>query len=228
VILPLFLPLERLLYNATFQALVVIPWTAGGIERFWPLTFLPLAAVAAVVLLGPAERLPRRSWTLVGLVFAFTALAAHASMTHPNGGASSVLGIGYDTRWIDRVVPPGSEVTALWVAPHADEDADAGYRTIWMSEFYNRSVGEVVEVGAPMPYELPHREGSIDDGVLRDRDRAPITAAYVLAPCWVAVEGRVVARDRRVEALVYRVPRGPIHVARAARADVSCVEDSVG
>ena len=37
-----------------------------------------------------------------------------------------------------------------------------------MSEFYNRSVGEVVEVGLPMPYELPHREGRIEDGTLRD------------------------------------------------------------
>ena len=32
------LPLGRLLNNANFQALAVIPWTAGGIERLWPLT----------------------------------------------------------------------------------------------------------------------------------------------------------------------------------------------
>ena len=121
VALPLLFPLERLLRHATLQALVVIPWTAGGIERLWPLTFLPLAAVAAaVVLFGPPERLARRAWTIVGVVFAFTTLSAHASMTHPEGGPSSTLGIGSDTRWIDHAVPRGTEVTALWVGRAVD------------------------------------------------------------------------------------------------------------
>lgn len=229
LVLPVLLPLERLLYNASFQALVVIPWTAGGAERLWPLTFLPLAVLVAWVLLGSSDRMAPRSWRVVILALAVTTLAAHASMTHPNGGASSTLGIGYETRWIDRAVPEGAVVTALWVAPGTDDDADAGHRTIWMSEFFNRSVGEVVEVGRPMPYELPHREGAIRDGVLRDVDGVPISAQYLLAPCWVVVDGDVVAGDRRVEALVYRVPGGAVHVSRttsARPANPACGSDS--
>jgi hypothetical protein len=214
VALPLLLPLERLLTNATFQAPVVIPWTTGGIERFWPYTFLPLAALAAVVLLGPPERLARRAWVIVGVAFAVTTLAAHASMTHPGGAPSSKVGIGSDTRWIDRAVPRGTAVTALWVG-RADNRSDVDPRAIWMSEFYNRSVEEVVEVGRPMPYELPHREGRIADGTLRDAGGAPITAEYLLAPCSVSVEGRVVASDRRAGARLYRLPAGPIRVADA-------------
>lgn len=217
-VLPVLLPLERFVHTANFQALTVIPWTAGGAERLWPLTFLPLAAVAVWVTLGAPDRLARRSWRVVALAFVVTSLAAHASMTHPDGGASSTLGIGYDTRWIDHAVPVGAEVMALWVAPGEAADAGAGHRTIWMSEFYNRSVGEVVEVGRPMPYELPHREGAIRDGVLRDVDGVPISAQYLLAPCWVVVDGDAVAGDRRVEALVYRVPGGPVHVSRTSSA----------
>jgi hypothetical protein len=226
VVLPFFLPLERLLYNATFQALVVIPWTAGGIERFWPLTFLPLAAIAAAVMLGSQARLVRRSWTLVGIVFAITTLAAHSSMTHPNGGASSTLGIGYDTRWIDRAVPSEAEVTALWLAPQRDDEeegSDAGARTIWMSEFYNRSLGRVVEVGEPMPYDLPHIVGNVTAGVLRGEGGEPLSADYLLAPCWARVEGEVVASDARVEARVYRIPRGgPVHIERLTVANPRC------
>jgi hypothetical protein len=225
-LLPVLLPLERLLYNATFQALVVIPWTAGGIDRLWPLTYLPLAAVAAVVLLGSRDRFARRAWTLVGVVFVLTTLAAQASMTHPNGGASSTLGVGYDTRWIDHAVPAGQDVTALWVAPSVD--VAAGPRTIWMSEFFNRSVGHVVEVGEPMPYELPHTEGTVRGGTLRIPADVRAAAGYVLAPCWVVVAGDVVARDARAEAAVYRVPPGPIRLSSVRAPDAVCASARSG
>ena len=71
-----------------------------------------------------------------------------------------------------------------------------------------------------MTFDLPLVVGEIGDGVLRDSEDAAITAPYVLAPCWVAVDGQVVARDPQVAARVYRVASGPIrirrHVAEAA------------
>jgi hypothetical protein len=89
-----------------------------------------------------------------------------------------------------------------------------------MSEFYNRSVGKVVEVGTPMPYDLPHERGTIADGILRDALGDPISARYVLAPCEVVVEGRVVGQDPRVDALVYRV-RG-VRLRATAGGTTSC------
>jgi hypothetical protein len=91
-----------------------------------------------------------------------------------------------------------------------------------MSELFNRSVGTIVEVGTSMPYDLPHEQGSIRDGILSDATGAPIVARYVLAPCWVTVFGRVVGSDRRVEALVYSVPEGPVRVSRAPQPDPAC------
>ena len=132
-----------------------------------------------------------------------------------------------DTRWIDRAVPRVPRGLALWVSdPGANRDR-AGTRTIWMSEFYNRRVGDVVEVGAPMLYELPHTEASITDGMLRDSAGAAIAARYVLAPCWVLVDGFVVAHEPNVDAFVYRVPSGPIRLVRTSTLDARCSPNAV-
>ena len=101
---------------------------------------------------------------------------------------------------------------ALWVAPDRHADPGTSYRSIWISEFFNRSVGRVVEVGAPMPYDLPHSSASIRSRILRGSDGAPIESNYLLAPCWVKVAGAVVASDRRARAVVYRLARRPIRV----------------
>jgi hypothetical protein len=172
---------------------------------------------------GPAGLLSGKTWALVGTVFVVTSLAANASMSHPAGGASSTEAIGDDTRWIDHAVPDGTDVLALWVSVGS---AQPSYRTIWMSEFYNRSVGPVVEVGRPMPYDLPHTKGVVSGGVLLDVAGAPIDGRYVLAPCSVTVRGRVVADDPRVRATVYRVGPGPIRLAHSKVDSPACGSQS--
>lgn len=223
VALPVTLPVARLVESANYQAIAVIPWSVGGLAPYWPVTLVPLAAVVVWVTASPTSKAPRRSWMVVAVAFLCTTVAAFASISHPDSGGRSTAEIGFDARWVDHGVPRGSDVLALWVSPAHDTDLGKEYRVIWMSEFFNRTVGTVVEVGAPMPYDLPHVVGSIDDGVLLDADGASIAARYVLAPCRVVVAGRIVASDRRVDAVVYRVPAGPVHVAPRRRADPPCV-----
>ena len=74
--LPLLLPLGQLVSNARFQALSLIPWAGDGMTELWPLTFLPLAVVAAVLLLVPFRHSATACWTIVALAFAWTTLAA--------------------------------------------------------------------------------------------------------------------------------------------------------
>lgn len=225
VCLPLLLPLSRLLQNATFQNLTLIPWAGGRLAELWPFTYLPLAGAAALLSMALGRRSAMACWALVTLAFGWTALAAHASMAGASE-RSSVIGTGADTRWIDRSVPEGSRVLALWVSdPGANRDR--AQRGIWMSEFYNRTVGDVVEVGAPMLYALPHVEGSLTNGTLRDSAGAAIAARYVLAPCWVRVDGLVVAHEPNVDAFVYRVPEGFIRVVRTSILDARCSPNAI-
>jgi len=225
VLLAALLPLERLGENVNFQAPSLVLWMADGITGLWPLTLIPLAVVAFVVMLGRGNRSRAACWAVVGVLFAATTLAAHASMSVASDAASTV-GIGQDSRWIDHAVPPGASVLALWISPRPGGDFGRATRDIWMSEFFNRSVGKVVEVGTPMPYDLPHTAGSIDGGVVRDESGFPITARYVLAPCDVTVAGEIVGRDAQVDALVYRVSGPAIRVSRTTQADPACARDS--
>jgi hypothetical protein len=227
IALAALLPIERLGENVNFQAPSLVLWMADGITGLWPFTLVPLAAVVFVVALGRGDRSRVGCWAVVGAVFAATTLAAHGSMSVASGGASTV-GIGQDSRWIDRAVPDGADVLALWVSPGPDGDFGPASRDIWMSEFYNRTVGRVVEVGTPMPYDLPHEKGTIADGILRAASGDSITARYVLAPCGVVVQGQVVAHDPQVDALVYRVSGAALRVTPAPRLDAVCPRDAEG
>jgi hypothetical protein len=225
VALPVLLPLEKLLNNANFQAFAVIPWSAGDLARFWPFTFLPLALLACLALSSPPASVALRSWALVGLVFAVTTMSAHASMTFASQSASTV-GIGEDTRWIDHALAADSadsNVVVLWISPRGETDVGRAERTIWMSEFFNRSVGNVIEVGAPTPYELPHEDGHLHGGLVRLDSGGWLQTRYVLAPCWVAIDGEVVARDPHVGWNLYHVRRGPTRVTSPWRPPTVCV-----
>ena len=206
--LPFTLPLGRLLTNANFQNLALIPWAGKGMTGVWPWTFVFLAVVAFLVVTGRSRRSMIACWAVVALSFGWTSLAAHFSMD----GASDYSvsnGVGRETRWIDSAVPKDADVTALWVSAGALRTGD---RVIWMGEFFNRSVGDVVEIGVPMPYALPSRKATIVAGQVRDVDGALIKARYVLAPCWVTIAGKRIASDDRADASVYRIPSGLIRV----------------
>ena len=64
------LPLERLHENVNFQAPSLVLWMADGITGLWPLTLIPLAAVAFVVVLGRGHRSRLGCWAVVGVLFA--------------------------------------------------------------------------------------------------------------------------------------------------------------
>ncbi len=227
VLLPVLLPLENLLHNANFQALTVIPWSAGNLASFWPWTYVPLAIVASLVFLGSSSRAAFRSWVLVGVLFAVTTFSGHASMTFASTSASTV-GIGADTRWIDHAVGENENVVVLWISPEGEADVGRAERTVWMSEFFNRSVGSVVEIGAPTPYALPHTDARLDGQTVRLVSGESLEARYVLAPCWVAIDGKVVARDALVGWNLYSVQPGPTRVVSRWRQPTSCVTARVG
>ena len=67
------------------------------------------------------------------------------------------------------------------------------HRIIWLNEFYSPSIGDVYEIGSPVPYgvDLPTTPVRLSSGrvVLEDGRPAPL-GPLVLAPCFVRVEGK--------------------------------------
>jgi hypothetical protein len=82
----------------------------------------------------------------------------------------------------------------------------ARQQIVFVGEFFNRSIGDVYELGPSLPYALPATRVRLSRGLVVDSGgRAVDPGPFVMAPCYVRVEGRVIARDERTGAAVYRV-----------------------
>src|SRR5204863_370922 len=106
--------------------------------------------------------------------------------------------------WIDAAVGRGADVT---VVRSGRTDAF----TLWENEFFNRSVGRVVELASPLGGGLPSTQAIVDR---RTGDLYPHARAdYVLTDDAVPLEGTVVARDTPKRMVLLRV-EGPLRVTQ--------------
>ncbi len=105
--------------------------------------------------------------------------------------------------WIDRAVPEGSEVVALWTR-------NADRFTINQNEFFNRRVGRVFYTKTPTPGGLAETRVRVSrDGVYRGPDGRPIVAPYALLDQTVVPYGTVVARDEALGITLWKLT-GPL------------------
>ena len=118
------------------------------------------------------------------------------------------LGLGGgDRTWIDHTVGAGANVTVVSSARRNDW---ARHVRIWISEFFNRSVGSVY-VEEPSAWDLPSTLVSPQSGRLLLPDGSPLRAQYVLSDGPV-IAGRRVASKPEVDLVLYRVD-GPVRLA---------------
>jgi hypothetical protein len=127
-------------------------------------------------------------------------------------------GVGGPLR-IERAVK-GERVSVLWYETPGQPWAEpAGrHRIVWLNEFYNRNIDSVYELGSPMPYgiDLPSTRVRLAGRlVVLDDGRPAAMGRFVLAPCYVRVDGEPVARDIGTGATVYRV-REPVQATVSA------------
>ncbi len=162
-------------------------------------------AAGALFLLVPR----RYALVLPAAVLGYFALAIHPIHAGPHGmerAAADALfeGIRVPERdWIDRAVPAGAEVAALWTG--------RTHRfTVNQNEFFSGSVGPVYTLGGPMPGGFPETAVTVDEGSgeVRNGDDA-IKAEYAYTDGSVALDGEPVARDERLGLTLYRT-NGPL------------------
>ena len=105
------LPLSDLRANANFQAMALVPWVAVSEAIPWPLGGVVLATIAVVLLL---RRRARAVWTMLGAVFAVTAVSVAAAFSDQSvGGLYAVFGGSEAQRtWIDDAVGRNARVVA--------------------------------------------------------------------------------------------------------------------
>jgi len=212
-VLPLTLPYGRLFAGeAVADTLALLPWWWAH-DRFLPLAavrwavLVAAAAAAAVFVLAS----PRTAVAVVAAVFvvttAFALVGRHGMRSASTAARTAGLGDA-EKDWVDRAVGRDADVAVVW------NGAAAPY-TVWEPEIFNRSVGTVYDLGAPLPgglAETPVRRRA--DGVLVTGTR-PVRAAYALADASLDLDGRVITRDGAGQQLV-RVD-GPLTVLTETR-----------
>ena len=227
VVLAALLPLERLKENVNFQAPSLVLWMADGITGLWPLTLIPLAAAAVLVVLGRGNRSRVGCW-------ASSESSSRPRRSPPTGRCRS--------RAVRRARSESAKTHAGSITPCR---SDADVLALWVvarrgGGLRTRDAGRLDE-RVLQPLGRKGRRGRHADAVrpaarrrgdrrwssARDSEDAAITAPYVLAPCWVAVDGQVVASDPQVAARVYRVASGPIRIRRHV-AEAACTTAGTG
>ena len=109
-----------------------------------------------------------------------------------------------DRDWIDKAVPDGASVAALWTGR-------THHFTVNQLEFFNRKIGPVYTLGGPMPGGLPETIVSVREGTgeIVKPDGLPVRAEYAYTDGSVALDGQPLAADPAVGLTLYRT-NGPL------------------
>jgi hypothetical protein len=180
----------------------------SGDDVHWLVLAVGLAAGVLVVVL------PRRLGLVApALVLVYFAAAHHAvgqRIEHASAGAL-FAGIRVEREWIDDTLPEGAVAAAVWTGGTA-------VHAIWENEFFNRGVGPVYYLGAPLPGNLPETQVGVDPGTgeLRDADGRAVVADYALVDGSMDLEGAPIARDQLVGLTLYRVGGPLVNAAQVA------------
>lgn len=208
-LLPLAIPFSRFVgdpVRSDSSALVLV-WSAyghllgGSVYLTLGLVCCALGALVLVVPRGAGVALPL-------VVLAWFVLTFIPIFRGPHGFERSSVGAvfqgirGVDRDWIDKAVPPGASVAAVW-------SGRSDVFTIWQNEFFNHAVGKVYVLTPTNtePVETLVRIGR--DGYVRSAAGGLVHARYVLVDSYLQPDGVRVARDAQLGLSIFRL-RGPL------------------
>jgi len=193
--------------DATYNAFGLLP-----LQRFVELFVTP-DRLAVFIMLGAALAasvfllLPRRLVLLApALVLAYFAIANGAveGKTSLASEGARLGAVSIQRDWVDRKVGTKPDVAALWTN-------DREFVSLWVTEFFNRSIGPVYNFYGP-PDGLPQETVTADTrtGTVLDPKGKPVRTKYVLLSTNIAIlDARRVATDPGVGLAVYETD-GPI------------------
>ena len=202
---------------AKSDSLGLIPlWTINQhlvLGEYWATVGVVGVALVLLFLLVPA----RAAVAVPLAVLLLFAVVSRPVWSGPRGfeqaGAGALFqGIrGIETDWIDRAVPEGREVVALWTG-RADRF------TVNQNEFFNRRVGKVYYTGSPTPGGINETQvsrvpdagsGGLRGGVYVLPTGGLVTAPFALLDGSITPDGVVVARDEQLGTTLWRLT-GPL------------------
>ena len=208
-VIALALPVGRLGHNARFQSPSLLPWLELSAGEA-----LVSALIAVFVLTCGAVWLSSWRQRVVVLWLVTCGWMGLASMlaVDRNAWAASVVAGSYEGQkasWVDGAVPNGEAADVIWDQRGAPRGRpDELYGRLLITEFFNRSVGDVYRLGGDTHYEnvLPTSRARLSaGGVLTNDHGRPIDSRYVLTTCKTRIAGEIVATASRGRIELIRV-----------------------
>ena len=210
-VLPGLFPFARFIDTpAVSDTLALLPWwwvndhyLSLGQIRYGALA--GAVAAACIFLLVPRRYLP---WLALPVAAAFVITTAAAENGRHGIRIASVgalwAGIRVDhPDWVDRTVGRNGDVSFIW---NGRLEAHA----VWETEFFNRSVGRIYDLGGAVPGGLPETHVTRSpSGALVDDAGHVVRAQYALTSDGADLVGKRVGRDPRIGMYLMRV-NGPI------------------
>jgi hypothetical protein len=166
-------------------------------------------AAGAVFLLVPRRYLPLLA-VVVGAAFVVTTAVAQNGRHGIRIAAVGALWAGIRVEhqdWVDRAVGRDADVSLLW-------NGRLEAHSVWETEFFNRSVGHVYDLGGAVPGGLPETHVTRSpNGALVDDAGKVVKAQYALTSDGADLAGEVIGRDPRIGMYLVRV-NGPVVVIK--------------
>lgn len=190
--LPATIPYDRFIgVAAQSDTLALLPWWWLQ-DRVLDIGWVRWEVLLCAALVGAAVWLVPRRYVVVLPVFVlvYFAVTTAAVANSEHGWRKASLGALFqaqttgDRNWVDAVVGADAVVARVWAAPEP--------KTVWINEFFNRSLGPVLYVGAP-PDSLKATELRREDERLVGGPRV----RFALVDDGLRVAGRLVARDEQ-------------------------------
>jgi hypothetical protein len=204
------LPFPKLIgVQATSDTLALLPWWRleghGITAQEIRLVAMLVALAAATLLLVMPRRFVLVLPVLLLAYFVVSQRPIESLTTHVSRAALDQGIRSGPVDWIDRRIPEGSDVAAIWTGrtdPHV----------IWENEFFNRRVGPVYDVGAPIPGGLASTAVRVArDGSLTDTAGRPVRRRLVLVDGTLDVQGVKLASVAPLGLNLWEVS-GSVHV----------------
>jgi Dolichyl-phosphate-mannose-protein mannosyltransferase len=210
-LLPLALPYGSLLnHHALASTPGLVPWIYVHAMAGTPGTIAVVAVLAVAGGLAFVHASERRSLvTPVVVYLAVCTLLVSGATQATSQRSLRAGGAAADRAWIDHAVGRHADVVALW---SATGERWTRFRRIWENEFFNRSLGAVYYLRAPLAYGLPEtRIRRLGKALVLPSGR-PLRAQYVLSD-GPGIRGTPVAARPDVHLTLYRVD-GTVRLAR--------------